>query len=142
MDAFPGISHEDLLKLVFSIAVLLGPSILSAIFPGFGSWLLPETEIQAQLLDGVALIGILFLMVVVGLETDLGLIRTRWRVAAGVGFGGLVVPFGMGLAMGWFVPPTLVAGEGQLVFALFLAVALALSRSICSGQPKEWTPGL
>lgn len=155
MDAFPGISHEDLLKLVFSIAVLLGvarllgevarrlrqppvvgeilagvllgPSILSAIFPEFGSWLLPETEIQAQLLDGIALIGILFLMVVVGLETDLGLIRTRWRVAAGVGFGGLVVPFGMGLAMGWFVPPTLVAGEGQLVFALFLAVALALS---------------
>lgn len=155
MDALPGISHEDLLKLVFSIAVLLGvarllgeaarrlrqppvageilagvllgPSILSALFPGFGSWLLPETEIQAQLLDGVALIGILFLMVVVGLETDLGLIRTRWKVAAGVGFGGLIVPFGLGLAMGWFVPATLIAGEGQLVFALFLAVALALS---------------
>lgn len=155
MEAFPGISHEDLLKLVFSIAVLLGvarllgeaarrlrqppvvgeilagvllgPSILSALFPGFGSWLLPETAIQAQLLDGVALIGVLFLMVVVGLETDLGLIRTRWKVAAGVGIGGLIVPFGLGLAMGWFVPATLVAGEGQLVFALFLAVALALS---------------
>lgn len=151
----PGISHEDLLKLVFSIAVLLGvarllgeaarrlrqppvvgeilagvllgPSILSALFPRFGSWLLPETEIQAHLLDGVALIGILFLMVVVGLETDLGLIRTRWRVAAGVGLGGLIVPFGLGLAMGWFVPATLIAGEGQLVFSLFLAVALALS---------------
>lgn len=155
MEAFPGISHEDLLKLVFSIAVLLGvarllgeaarrlrqppvvgeilagvllgPSILSALFPEVGSWLLPETAIQAQLLDGVALIGILFLMVVVGLETDLGLIRTRWKVAAGVGIGGLIVPFGLGLAMGWFVPATLVAGEGQLVFALFLAVALALS---------------
>ncbi len=155
MEAFPGISHEDLLKLVFSIAVLLGvarllgeaarrlrqppvvgeilagvllgPSILSALSPRFGSWLLPETAIQAQLLDGVALIGILFLMIVVGLETDLGLIRTRWRVAAGVGIGGLIVPFGLGLAMGWFVPATLVAGEGKLVFALFLAVALALS---------------
>lgn len=154
MDAFPGISHEDLLKLVFSVGVLLasarllgdlarrlgqpavvgellagvvlGPSMLSGLLPGFGAWLLPATPLQSQLLDAVALLGVVFLMVVVGLETDLGLIRARWRVAAGVGFGGLVVPFGLGLAAGWFVPAGLF-GEERAVFALFLAVALALS---------------
>ena len=155
MDAFPGISHEDLLKLVFSFAmllasarllgelarrlrqpavvgeilagVILGPSLLSALVPQFGDWLLPQTEIQSQFLDAMALIGILFLMIVVGLETDLSLIRARWRTAAGVGFGGLVVPFGFGFVAASLFPSSLLAGEGRTVFALFLAVALALS---------------
>jgi Kef-type K+ transport system membrane component KefB len=155
MDAFPGISHGDLLKLVFSIAVLvaaarllgeaagrlrqppvvgeilagviLGPSMLSGLFPGFGNWLLPQTEIQSQLLDAVAVIGILFLMIVVGLETDLTLIRARWRAAAGVGLGGLVVPFAFGFVVALYAPSSLLGGESRTVFALFLAVALALS---------------
>jgi Kef-type K+ transport system membrane component KefB len=155
LDAFPGISHGDLLKLVFSVAILLaaarlfgelarrlrqppvvgeilagvilGPSLLSGILPGFGAWLLPQTELQSQLLDSAALIGILFLMIVVGLETDLSLIRARWRAAAGVGFGGLVVPFAFGFVAALIAPQSLLAGEDRMVFALFLAVALALS---------------
>lgn len=155
LDAFPGISHEDLLKLVFSIAVLLasarflgevarrlhqpavvgeilagvilGPSLLSGLVPAFGEWLLPETAVQSQLLDVVGLLGIMFLMIVVGLETDLGLIRARWRTAAGVGFGGLVIPFAFGFVAALFVPDDLLGTEGRTVFALFLAVALALS---------------
>jgi len=155
VDAFPAISHEDLLKLVFSVGLLLatargfgeiarrlgqpavvgeilagvvlGPSLLSSLVPAFGEFLLPQSETQSQLLDGVALLGIIFLMVVVGLETDLGLIRARWRTAAGVGFGGLVVPFGLGFAAAWLVPEPLLGTEGRLVFSLFLAVALALS---------------
>lgn len=155
MNAFPGISHEDLLKLVFSLAVLLasarflgelarrvkqpavvgeilagvilGPSLLSSLLPRFGEWLLPQTESQSHLLDTVALVGILFLMVVVGLETDLGLIRSRWRTAVGVGVGGLIIPFAAGLWGGTLVPASLLDGGDRLVFALFLAVALALS---------------
>jgi Kef-type K+ transport system membrane component KefB len=107
--------------------VILGPSVLSKLFPEFGNWLLPETYTQSQLLDAVGLLGIIFLMVVVGLETDLGLIRARWKTAAGVGFGGLVVPFGLGFAAALFVPEDLLGDEGGIVFALFLAVALALS---------------
>ena len=155
VDAMPGIPHGDVLKLLFSLAillvtarllgelarrlrqpevigellagVLLGPSVLSGIFPAFGEWLLPSTETQAHLLEVVAMIGVILLMTTVGLETDLGLIRARWRTAAGVGVGGLVVPLVLGFGGGLMVPDNFLAAESRFVFAMFLAVALALS---------------
>jgi Kef-type K+ transport system membrane component KefB len=156
LEPLPGIPHEDLLKLVFSFALLLGvarlfgelavrlhfpavageilagvvlgPSLLSGMIPQLGRWLLPENALQAQLLDLVGLIGIMFLLVVVGLETDLALIRTRFRTAAAVGLAGLVVPFIAGLGVSLAFPDHLLVDPARRkVFALFLAVALALS---------------
>jgi Kef-type K+ transport system membrane component KefB len=156
LEPLPGIPHEDLLKLVFSFAlllaaarlfgelarrlrfpavvgeilagVILGPSLLSGLLPGLGRLLIPETALQAQLLDLVGLIGIMFLLVVVGLETDLGLIRNRFRTAAAVGLAGLVVPFVAGFAIAFVFPDDLLVDPARRrVFALFLAVALALS---------------
>jgi Kef-type K+ transport system membrane component KefB len=156
MEPLAGISHEDLLKLVLSVAillgtarllgelcnrigipavvgeifagVLLGPSLLSRAFPAFGRLIVPETTSQAQLLDVVGLLGIMFLLIVIGMETDLALIRTRLRTAVGVGLGGLIVPFASGLLVGALIPVDLLADAGQRpVFSLFLAVALALS---------------
>lgn len=151
----PGIPYEDVLKLLFTLGVLLvtarllgelakrlgqpevigellagvllGPSILSGIFPAFGQWILPSTETQAHLLEVVAMIGVILLMTTVGLETDLGLIRARWRTAAGVGIGGLVVPLVLGFGGGLLVPESFLAAESRLVFSMFLGVALALS---------------
>ena len=156
MEPFAGISHEDLLKLVFSFSVLLGsarllggiakrvglptvvgellagvvlgPSVLSGLFPQLGRWIVPGTETQAQLLEVVGLFGVMFLLVVVGLETDLSLIRSRARVATAVGLAGLAVPFIAGLGVSFAFPDDLLVNpERRRVFALFLAVALALS---------------
>lgn len=156
MEPLPGIPHEDLLKLVLSFAVLLGvarllgelavrvrlpavageitagvvlgPSLLSGLFPSLGRWVIPDNALQAQLLDVVGLIGVMLLMLVVGLETDLGLIRTRARTAAAVGVAGLVVPFASGILVSFAFPDHLLVDPARRrVFALFLAVALALS---------------
>jgi Kef-type K+ transport system membrane component KefB len=156
MEPLSGISHGDLLKLVASVAillgsarllgelatrmhipavvgeilagVLLGPSLLSGFFPRLEELILPQTSAQMQLLELVGLFGIMFLLIVIGLETDLALIRTRLRTAVGVGLGGLIVPFASGLAVGAIIPEDLLADPGQRqVFTLFLAVALALS---------------
>jgi Kef-type K+ transport system membrane component KefB len=156
MEPFAGIAHGDLLKLVFSVAlllgtarllgglmerfkqpavigeimagVILGPSVLGGIFPAFGRLVVPETLIQSQLLDVVALIGVMTLILMVGMETDLGLIRARLRSATAVGLGGLIIPFAFGLALGSWLPDSLLGpASNRVAFNMFLAVALALS---------------
>jgi Kef-type K+ transport system membrane component KefB/nucleotide-binding universal stress UspA family protein len=80
------------------------------------------------MLEVVALIGVMLLLVITGLETDLSLIRRRIGVALGVAVGGLVVPFVTGLALGDSLPDSLLVDPSdRTIFALFVATALSIS---------------
>jgi Kef-type K+ transport system membrane component KefB len=156
MDVFTAASHDEVLQLVVQIAlllasarllgglaqklnqpsvvgeilagVILGPSLLSGLVPSLGDWILPRTPVQGFLLETVALIGVMLLLVVTGLETDLDLIRRKARTAVGVAIGGLVLPFAAGLALGYAIPDDLLPDPSQrTVFVLFIATALAIS---------------
>lgn len=156
MDAFGAASHDEVLQLVVQIAlllgsarllgglaqklklpsvvgeimagVLLGPSLLSGLFPAVGRWIIPQTPVQGYLLETVALIGVMLLLVVTGLETDLDLIRRKATTAVGVAIGGLVLPFAAGVALGYLIPDDLLADPSQrTVFVLFVATALSIS---------------
>lgn len=156
MDAFSAASHDEVLQLVVQIAVLLaaarllggiaqrlnqpsvvgeilagvvlGPSLLSGAIPSLGEWIVPRTEIQGFLIETVALIGVMALLIVTGLETDLGLIRRKARTAVGVAIGGLILPFAAGIALGYAIPDDLLADPSQrTVFVLFVATALSIS---------------
>jgi Kef-type K+ transport system membrane component KefB/nucleotide-binding universal stress UspA family protein len=110
--------------------IVLGPSLLSGVFPAVGGWIIPQTPAGGHLLEVVSLIGALFLLLITGLETDLALIRRHARTAMGVSFGGILVTFSSGFVLGWLLPDDLLAqqGEGQrLVFALFVATAMSIS---------------
>jgi Kef-type K+ transport system membrane component KefB/nucleotide-binding universal stress UspA family protein len=156
MDVFTAASHQDILHLVVHVGVLLlaarglgygarmlgqpavvgellagillGPSLLSGVFPELGAWIVPQTEIQGYLLEVVALIGAMFLLLATGLETDLALIRRHARTAIGVSWGGITVTFASGFALGQVLPDFLLADTDQrLVFALFVATAMSIS---------------
>jgi Kef-type K+ transport system membrane component KefB len=110
--------------------ILLGPSLLSGLFPALGAWIVPQSAVGGYLLEVVSLLGALFLLLITGLETDLGLIRQHARTAMGVSLGGILVTFSSGFALGWYLPDDLLArpGEGfRLVFALFVATAMSIS---------------
>ena len=108
--------------------VVLGPSILGVLAPGIAAAWLPATANQARLLESVALLGAMLLLVVTGLETDLKLVRRRAGAATGVALGGLLLPLAGGLVLGWWFPLDLIGDPDQrLVFALFLATAMAVS---------------
>jgi Kef-type K+ transport system membrane component KefB len=108
--------------------IVLGPSLLSSLVPALGVWIVPQTEVQGYLLEVVSLIGVMFLLLITGLETDLALIRRKAGTAAGASLGGVVVPFATGLLLGWYLPDSLLASTDQrLVFALFVATAMSIS---------------
>jgi Kef-type K+ transport system membrane component KefB len=108
--------------------VLLGPSLLGQLAPGFAHWLLPPVPTQMNLLDAVGQLGVLLLVGVTGTHLDIGAIRRRGGTAVGVSLAGLLLPLGLGILAGSLLPRTLIPGHTPRgVFALFLGVAMCVS---------------
>ena len=108
--------------------VVLGPSILGHLAPAVYGWLFPNDPLISHLLEALAWIGVIALLLYIGLETDLSILRGMGRTAAVVSVFGMVVPFACGLALGWLLPAHYLAAPGQrVIFALFMAVAVAIS---------------
>ncbi|KAI1325037.1 K+/H+ antiporter 1 [Xylariaceae sp. FL0255] len=78
--------------------ILLGPSVLSRI-PGFTNDIFPTASMPV--LDNVANLGLVLFLFLIGLEVDVRLFITRWRVAASVSLAALVLPFGLGYGIAW-----------------------------------------
>ncbi|WP_239308743.1 cation:proton antiporter [Frankia sp. Cj3] len=108
--------------------VLLGPSLLGTLAPGFAGWLLPARADQFHLLDAAGQLGVILLVGFTGMDMDIRLVRRRSLTVVRVGLAGLLVPVGLGAAGGLLLPDSLVAdGANRPVFAMFLGVALGVS---------------
>jgi Kef-type K+ transport system membrane component KefB/nucleotide-binding universal stress UspA family protein len=108
--------------------VMLGPSILGTIAPGAFALLVPADPARFHLLEAFAFLGVLLLLVVTGLETDIDLIVSKGRTAAAISLTGIIVPFAMGFALGQVLPAAFVVDTDQrLVFSLFLGTAMGIS---------------
>jgi len=108
--------------------IMLGPSLFGLAFPQAQASLFPSNEAQRSMADAVGQLGILFLLLLAGMETDLGLARRLRKSAAGVSLAGIVIPFAAGFALGEFIPSALLPDpEKRLVTSLFLGTALSIS---------------
>ena len=113
-------------ELVFGM--LLGPSFLGWMWPEAFEALFPAEPLQRSLLDIVSWIGIIFLVLIGGLETRLGILRQTPMAVLGGWIGGFGLPFIAGFALGMVFPEQLVPGSiDRSVFALFLATAMSIS---------------
>ena len=107
---------------------LIGPSLLGAVAPGLFETIFPGNAEQFHLLEIVSWLGVIMLLILTGLETDIGLIVKKGRGAAAISLGGVVVPFASGITLGFLLPESfLAAPDKRLVFALFLGTAMSIS---------------
>ena len=108
--------------------VVLGPSIFGALWPEAQSALFPANPEQRALINGIAQFGVLLLLLLTGMETDLRLVRKVGRAAIVISIAGIVVPFGCGFALGQLLPESLLPHPDQrMVASLFLGTALSIS---------------
>jgi Kef-type K+ transport system membrane component KefB/nucleotide-binding universal stress UspA family protein len=108
--------------------ILLGPSALGALWPAFQHALFPASAEQKAMIDAVAQLGILLLLLLTGMETDLAVVRRSRAAAFSVSIAGIVVPFLCGVVLGELLPDWMLPNpEKRLITTLFLGTALSIS---------------
>ncbi|KAI1498776.1 K+ homeostasis protein Kha1 [Biscogniauxia marginata] len=109
--------------------ILLGPSVFMRI-PNFKNDIFPTASMPV--LNNVANLGLILFLFLIGLEVDMRLFTTNWRVALSVGLAGMALPFGLGCAIAWglfneFHDEANTAEISFGVYALFIGTALAIT---------------
>ncbi|WFU74435.1 cation:proton antiporter [Bradyrhizobium sp. CB2312] len=108
--------------------IILGPSLFGWLWPEAQAAIFPKTPEQKAMIDGIAQFGILLLLLLTGMETDLKLVRKVGSAAIAISIAGILVPFACGFALGEFLPDALLPNpEQRLVASLFMGTALSIS---------------
>ncbi len=107
--------------------LVLGPSVLGQLSPTALKWFLPSGPGQGDLLTTVSQLSLLVLLVVVGADADLPLIRSLGPAAASVSATTLLLPLGAGVVAATLLPAGFRAGHQHVAFVLLVAGAVGVS---------------
>ena len=107
--------------------IVLGPSLFGWVWPEAQKFIFSSDPAQKGMIDGLSQIGILMLLLLTGMETDLKLVRKSGFAAVAIALSGIALPFACGFALGQFLPATMLPGSDRLVPSLFLGTALSIS---------------
>ena len=108
--------------------LLLGPSFFGLLFPDAQHALFPKSPEQKAMIDGISQFGILLLLLLTGMETDLKLVRQTGRASVLASLMGIVIPFICGVGLGEMLPDSLLPDpQKRLITSLFLGTALSIA---------------
>lgn len=110
--------------------IILGPSLFGWLWPSAQHFIFPKNAAQKGMIDGLSQIGILMLLLLTGMETDLKLVKKSGATAIAIALCGIAFPFACGYLLGQFGSASLFEGLGdgsRLVPSLFLGTALSIS---------------
>ena len=108
--------------------IILGPSVFGALWPSAQHMIFPTASADRQMLNAVSELGVLMLLLLTGMETDLALVKRVRRAAALTSLAGIVIPFLCGYVLGEMLPDSLLPDPSRrLLTSLFLATALSIS---------------
>ncbi|MBU0583168.1 MAG: cation:proton antiporter [Alphaproteobacteria bacterium] len=106
--------------------ILLGPTLFGWVWPEAHELVFPVDGMG--MIDAVAKLGVLMLLLLTGMETDLKLVRKVGAACFSISISGVLVPFACGYTLAQFLPADLLPETSQRVVAgLFLGTALSIS---------------
>jgi len=106
--------------------IVLGPSLLGALFPALQSFLFPASSMG--LLRTLSQLGVILFMFVVGLDLNVKHLRLKAHTAVLVSHASIMAPFLLGIGLSLFIYPLLAAPHISFTaFALFIGVAMSIT---------------
>lgn len=108
--------------------IVLGPTVFGGIWPAAQHALFPPHANDRQMLNAVSELGVLMLLLLTGMDTNLALVKRVRRTALSVSVAGIVFPFVLGYLLGGYLPADMVPDANRRAFtSLFVAIALSIS---------------
>jgi Kef-type K+ transport system membrane component KefB len=106
--------------------VLLGPSLLGWVAPGFSAALFPPQSLAALYL--LSQVGLLLFMFMVGLELDTKKLRQLGPIAVVISHTSIIVPFVFGVLLAFHLYPRIVDSSIPFTgFVLFMGAAMSVT---------------
>jgi len=106
--------------------IILGPSLLGALFPTAQSFLFPPSSME--LLKTLSQLGVILFMFVVGLDLNVQHLRLKAHTAVLVSHASIMIPALLGVALSLFIYPLVASPRVSFTaFALFIAVAMSIT---------------
>ena len=106
--------------------VLIGPSFLGRFYPDTFEWIFSDSTVGA-VTYGLAWLAVIMVLVVVGYETDLGIIVRLRRAALSVSAGALLAPLLAVGALALFTPASFIGETSRGLYAAFMGLALSVA---------------
>ncbi len=109
--------------------ILLGPTVLGLFAPDLFAFLFPAAGPVAIAYNAIITLAVVLLLLIAGLEIDLGVLWRQGRAALLVSVLGTAIPFAIGFGAAYAVPEFwgIEPGADPLIFALFFGIALSIS---------------
>ena len=108
--------------------VILGPSVFGALWPEAQHAIFAGGREQKAMLEAISDLGVLMLLLLTGMETDLRLVKRVRRAAVSVSAAGILLPFVCGFVLAQFLPEAMLPRPDQrLITSMFLGTALSVA---------------
>ncbi len=107
--------------------IILGPSLAGRIFPGFHEWLFPAGTRGAVALESFTLMGVVFLLLIAGVEIDLSSIWKQGKSVFILGLFNIALPFAAGFFFPVAFPGIFGVQKNPLLLPLFIGVSVSIT---------------
>ena len=106
--------------------VMIGPSVLGQIYPDTFDWIFSDNTV-GSVVYGLAWLAVIMVLVVIGYETDLGIIMRLRKAAVSVSAGALLAPLVVIGLVALLTPSSFVGDTSKGLYAAFMGLALSVA---------------